>query len=279
VGTASPVALVGPVDRAAEQLRAEVIVVAMEDRREALPVDALLACRTRGIAVMSDAAFAEATLKRIPLDLLRPSALIFEEGFRSTRLATALKRSLDLACAFALLILAAPLMSLAAAAIALSDGFPLLYSQERVGKGGRTYRLWKFRSMRRDAEAAGAVWATARDPRVLPVGRILRRSRIDELPQLWNVLRGEMSLVGPRPERPVFVGELKRRYPMFALRENVRPGISGWAQLKYRYGSTIEEQGRKLEYDLYYVKNSSVFLDLVCLFHTARVVLTGRGAK
>ena len=166
-----------------------------------------------------------------------------------------------------------------ALAIWLSDGRPVLYSQERTGRSGRTYRIWKFRTMRRDAETAGAVWATDEDPRVLPVGRFLRRSRLDELPQLWNVLRGDMSLVGPRPERPVFLSELKARYPLFALRELVKPGLTGWAQLKYGYGSTMEEQARKLEYDLYYIKNASLFLDLVCLLATAKVVLLGKGAK
>jgi sugar transferase (PEP-CTERM system associated) len=269
----------GDVDEMARRLKAKVVVVAMEERRAGLPVDALLACRTRGVQVMSDVAFAESTLKRIPLDLLRPSSLIFDEGFRAGPVRRALKRLLDLALAVSMVLGAAPLMLLTAASIALSDGRPVLYSQERVGRGGRPYRIWKFRTMRRDAEAAGAAWATEGDPRVLAVGRVLRLMRLDELPQLWNVLRGEMSFVGPRPERPVFLDELKRRWPLFTLRELVKPGLTGWAQLKYRYGSTLEEQARKLEYDLYYIKNTSLFLDLVCLFHTAKIVLTGRGAK
>ncbi|MFL5271559.1 MAG: TIGR03013 family XrtA/PEP-CTERM system glycosyltransferase [Anaeromyxobacteraceae bacterium] len=279
VGSAAPVPFVGTVDQMAKRLRAEVVVVALEDRRASLPVDALLACRTRGIQVMSDVAFAEATLKRIPLELLRPSALIFDEGFRARPVTRAVKRALDVAVSLGLLVFASPLMLFAAVAIALSDGLPILYSQERTGREGEAYRVWKFRSMRRDAERAGAVWATEKDPRVLPVGRFLRMSRIDELPQLWNVLRGEMSLVGPRPERPVFIEELKKRYPLFALRELVKPGLTGWAQLKYGYGSTMEQQAKKLEFDLYYIKNTSLFLDLVCLFHTAKIVLTGRGAK
>ena len=269
----------GDVDQMARRLRAEVVVVALEDRRTGLAVDALLACRTRGVQVMSDIAFAEATLKRIPLDLLRPSALIFDEGFRAGPFTRAVKRFTDVTLASALLVFAAPIMAVAAAAIALSDGVPVLYSQERVGRGGITCRIWKFRTMRRDAESAGAAWATADDPRVLRIGRALRRSRIDEIPQLWNVLRGEMSLVGPRPERPVFVVELRRRWPLFALRELVKPGLTGWAQLKNGYSSTIEEAARKLEYDLYYIKNTSLFLDLVCLFHTAKVVLSGKGAR
>jgi sugar transferase (PEP-CTERM system associated) len=280
VSLADPaVPFVGTVDLTARQLRADVVVVAVEDRRAGLPVDALLACRTRGIQVMSDVAFAEATLKRIPLDLVRPSALIFEEGFRASRVTRAFKRLLDVTLSVAMLVVGAPVMLATAAAVALTDGFPVLYSQERTGRAGRPYRIWKFRTMRRDAERMGAAWATEDDPRVLRVGRLLRKTRLDELPQLWNVLRGEMSFVGPRPERPVFLDELKRRWPLFALRELVKPGLTGWAQLKFRYGSTIEEQGRKLEYDLYYIKNTSLFLDLVCLFHTAKTVLTGRGAK
>ncbi len=189
------------------------------------------------------------------------------------------KRALDVAVAGTMLVALAPVMAAAALLVWATDGRPVLYSQERTGRHGRAYRIWKFRTMRRDAERRGAVWATERDPRVLPVGRFLRKSRIDELPQLWNVLRGEMSFVGPRPERPVFIEELKKRWPLFAMRELVKPGLTGWAQLRFQYGATMEEQARKLEYDLYYIKNLSFFLDLVCLFHTAKTVLTGRGAR
>ncbi len=271
--------LPGEVRAVARRVRAQVIVVAMEDRREGLPVDALLALRTRGRRVVDDVGFAEATLQRIPLALVRPSALIFDEGFRVSPWTRAAKRTLDLAASLTLLALVAPVMALVALAIWVSDGRPVLYSQERTGRGGRPYRIWKFRTMRRDAERLGATWATDADPRVLPVGRFLRRARLDELPQLWNVLRGQMSLVGPRPEREVFLSELKARWPLFALRELVKPGITGWAQLRYGYGSTMEEQAKKLEYDLYYIKNTSLFLDLVCLLATAKVVLLGRGAR
>jgi sugar transferase (PEP-CTERM system associated) len=269
----------GPVEEAARALRAQVIVVAMEDRRRGLPVDELLRLRTRGARVVDDVGFAEAALQRIPLSLVRPSALIFDEGFRVSRLTRLAKRTLDVVVAAAMLVLLAPVMALTALAVWLSDRRPVLYSQERTGEGGRGYRVHKFRTMRRDAEKLGAVWATDDDPRVIPGGRFLRRARLDELPQLWNVLRGDMSLVGPRPERPIFLAELKERWPLFQLREVVKPGLSGWAQLKYGYGSTVEEQGRKLEYDLYYVKNTSLFLDLVCLLATAKVVLLGRGAR
>jgi sugar transferase (PEP-CTERM system associated) len=269
----------GPVEEVARRLRAQFVVVAMEDRRHGLPVEALLAIRTRGGRVVDDVGFAEATLQRIPLALVRPSALIFEEGFRVSRVTRAAKRATDVSVAAVMLVALAPVMALAALAILLADGRPVLYAQERTGQGGRPYRIRKFRTMRRDAEERGAAWATDQDPRVLPVGRFLRRSRIDELPQLWNVLRGDMSLVGPRPEREVFLRDLKARWPLFTLRELVKPGLSGWAQLKYGYGSTIEEQGRKLEYDLYYIKNTSFFLDLVCLLATAKVVLLGKGAR
>jgi exopolysaccharide biosynthesis polyprenyl glycosylphosphotransferase len=269
----------GSIDEIAVQVRAQVVVVALEDRRERLPLEALLSLRTRGGRVVDDVSFAEAALQRIPLALVRPSALIFEEGFRVSRATRAAKRAVDVAGAVALLVVLAPVMALVAGAVLLADGAPALYQQERTGQGGRTYRIRKFRTMRRDAEARGAAWATDGDPRILPLGRFLRRARLDELPQLWNVLRGDMSLVGPRPEREVFLRELKARYPLFRLRELSKPGLSGWAQLKYGYGSTVEEQGRKLEYDLYYIKNTSLFLDLVCLLATAKVVLLGRGAR
>jgi exopolysaccharide biosynthesis polyprenyl glycosylphosphotransferase len=269
----------GEVHDEARRLRAQVVVVAMEDRRDGLPVNGLLTLRTRGSRVVDDVGFAESTLQRIPLSLVRPSALIFDEGFRASRATRTVKRVLDLVVSTVMLVVLAPVMAGVAFVILLSDGAPIFYSQERVGRGGRSYRMWKFRTMRRDAEKLGAAWAQDDDPRVIPAGRFLRRARLDELPQLWNVLRGEMSLVGPRPERGVFLEELKERYPLFQLRELVKPGLTGWAQLRYGYGSTMEEQARKLEYDLYYIKNTSLFLDLVCLLATAKVVLLGRGAR
>jgi exopolysaccharide biosynthesis polyprenyl glycosylphosphotransferase len=268
----------GSVAEGARAARAQVVVVALEDRR-GLPVDELLALRTRGTSVVDDVGFAEAALQRLPLALVRPSALIFDEGFRVSRLARIGKRALDLLVSSAMLVLLAPMMGAVALVMLMTDGPPIFYSQERTGRGGRPYRIWKFRTMLRDAERMGAAWATDDDPRVLPVGRILRRTRLDELPQLWNVVRGEMSLVGPRPERAVFLAQLKTRWPLFALRELVKPGITGWAQLRHGYGSTLEENAKKLEYDLYYIKNTSLFLDLVCLLATAKVVLLGKGAR
>jgi exopolysaccharide biosynthesis polyprenyl glycosylphosphotransferase len=269
----------GPVEEIARELRTQVIVVAMEDRREGLPVDALLRLRTRGRRVLDDVGFAEAALQRIPLALVRPSALIFDDGFRVSRVTRLAKRAADLVGAAVMLVVLAPVMLAVALTVWIADGRPILYSQERTGRGGKPYHIRKFRTMRRDAEKLGAAWATDQDPRVFPAGRFLRRARLDELPQLWNVLKGDMSLVGPRPERAVFLEELKVRWPLFALRELVKPGLSGWAQLRYGYGSTMEEQAKKLEYDLYYVKNTSMFLDLVCLLATAKVVLLGRGAR
>jgi sugar transferase (PEP-CTERM system associated) len=287
VGFSDPVAnrdgsglsMIGPLGQLVRRVRAQVLVVAVEDRRAGLPVDELLDCRTRGVRVMSDVAFAESTLKRIPLELVRPSAFIFDDGFNRSAIAAFMKRAGDVAVALGMLVVLSPLMVAASLAILISDGRPIFYSQERIGRDGQPYRIWKFRTMRRDAESMGAVFAKSEDPRVLGVGRLFRRSRVDELPQLWNVLRGDMSMVGPRPERPEFLEQLKERYPLFAMRELVQPGLTGWAQLKYGYGSSIEEMGRKLEYDLYYIKNTSVFLDLVCLFHTAKVVLLGKGAR
>jgi exopolysaccharide biosynthesis polyprenyl glycosylphosphotransferase len=269
----------GSVGTVAQRLRAHVIVVAMEDRRAGFPVEELLAERTSGRKVVDDVGFAEAVLQRIPLSLVRPSALIFDEGFRVSRTTAAAKRILDVVLSLLLLALAAPLMLATAVVIWVTDGRPVLFHQERTGRGGRTYAIRKFRTMRRDAEKLGAVWASAEDPRVLPVGRFLRRIRLDELPQLLNVLAGDMSLVGPRPERPVFLSQLKERWPLFAMRELVKPGLTGWAQLKFGYCSTPEEQARKLEYDLYYIKNAGLFLDLVCLLATAKVVLLGKGAR
>jgi sugar transferase (PEP-CTERM system associated) len=269
----------GRLEEIAREVDAQVVVVAVEDRREWLPVEALLSLRTRGYRVMDDVGFAESTLQRIPLSLLRPSALIFDDGFRVSRVTRVAKRATDVLGASVLLVVLSPLMACAALLVWITDGRPVIYSQERTGRRGRPYRIHKFRTMRRDAERLGAAWATDDDPRVLPVGRLMRRSRVDELPQLWNVLRGDMSLVGPRPERDVFLSELKARWPLFELRELVKPGLSGWAQLRYGYGSTMDEQARKLEYDLYYIKNTSLFLDLVCLLATAKVVLLGRGAR
>ena len=266
------------VDRARE-LGAQSIVVACDDRR-GLDPDALLACRLAGLEVFEAAAWVERTARKLPVELLQPAQLIYDDGFFRSRLADGLRRTLSLAAALVLVVLFAPLALLAALAIRLDSPGPVLYRQTRVGRGGRIFTLNKFRTMRADAEAGtGAVWAKDRDPRVTRVGAFLRRSRLDELPQLVNVLLGDMDLVGPRPERPEFVAALRDQIPFFDVRALVRPGLTGWAQICYRYGASLEDARHKLGFDLYYVKHASPLLDAIVLFHTAKVVLTGRGAR
>ena len=259
---------------------ADEVVVALPERRAALPLPALLECKLRGVRVALEAEFIERHLGRVALASLAPGTLVFDEGFRPGAWRRASQRLFDLLIALPLLALALPLMAVAAGAIWLEDGGPVFYVQQRTGLHGRPFRLWKFRSMRRDAEADGqARWAAAADDRVTRVGRFLRRTRIDELPQLLNVLAGDMSLVGPRPERPTFVAELQQQIPWYALRHHVRPGLTGWAQVRYSYGASVADARAKLEYDLYYLKHASLFLDLDILLHTAQVLLWGRGVR
>jgi sugar transferase (PEP-CTERM system associated) len=258
------------------------IVVAMDDRREAFPVRELLDCRLAGIDVTDLPTFLERETGRVRLDVLNPSWLIFGEGFKrgSFRLQSA--RVLDLLAASALFILTCPLMVATVLAIKLEDGWrsPVFYQQERVGFGGRIFRLLKFRSMSVDAEAAGQpVWAQKNDSRVTRVGSVIRKLRIDELPQILNVLKGEMGLVGPRPERPQFVQHLTEKIPYYVERHSVKPGITGWAQLCYPYGSTEQDALEKLQYDLYYIKNSNLLFDIAILVQTLEVVVMGKGAR
>jgi sugar transferase (PEP-CTERM system associated) len=217
----------------------------------------------------------------VRLDVLNPSWIIFGDGFRASHTQQLLARGLDLVASFGLLVFAAPLMVLSILAIKLEDGLhaPVFYRQKRVGFRGRVFDVLKFRSMRLDAEKDGAVYATRNDPRVTQFGTIMRKTRIDELPQLLNVLRGEMSFVGPRPERPEFVGDLEQKIPYYRERHTVKPGITGWAQLCYPYGSSEKDTIEKLQYDLYYVKNRSLLFDLVILVQTVEVVLWGKGAR
>jgi exopolysaccharide biosynthesis polyprenyl glycosylphosphotransferase len=258
---------------------AETVVVAVDDRR-GLDVRALLECRLAGIEVLDAISFAERALKKIPVSLARPSDLVFSEGFERPGWLLLLRRLVSLLAALVLFMVALPLLVVTALAIKLDSPGPIFYAQERVGLGGRIFRMLKFRTMRTDAETAGrAVWAQKDDPRVTRVGKWLRRFRIDELPQIVNVLRGEMNLVGPRPERPQFVADLRTKIPYYDLRALVPPGITGWAQIRYPYAASLEEAQEKLQYDLYYVKHLSVLLDLFILFHTAKVVLFGRGAR
>jgi sugar transferase (PEP-CTERM system associated) len=265
---------------AAIALEADEIVIALSERRGgSMPMRELLDCRLNGIRVLDLASHFEKTLGQIRLDSLYAGWLIFGEGFSQGVVRSVVKRIFDIIASLILLIVAAPVMLVTALLIGLETGFPLLYQQERVGLNGRLFNVIKFRSMRQDAEKHGKpVWATSSDDRVTKVGRIIRKLRIDELPQLYCVLKGDMSFVGPRPERPFFVDQLTREIPFYAVRHSVKPGLTGWAQVCYHYGASTEDAAAKLQYDLYYVKNHSLFLDLVVMFETVGVVLTGKGA-
>jgi sugar transferase (PEP-CTERM system associated) len=265
-----------------QQHRIDEVVIAMDDRRGKFPTEDLLACRLAGVEVTDMLSFYERHTGKVKCDLLQPSWIIFSDGFRRGGVREAVKRALDLLIAVPMLLVAGPIILGAALAIKIEDGIraPVFYRQRRVGQGGRMFEIVKMRSMRTDAEKLGrAQWASADDPRVTRVGATLRKYRIDELPQLFNVLRGEMSLVGPRPERPEFVEDLERELQYYSVRHRMKPGITGWAQLCYPYGSSEEDSLQKLQYDLYYVKNGSLFLDLVILLGTVEVILFGKGAR
>ena len=265
----------------ARALKVDEIVVALSERRGgAMPLRELLDCKLLGVKVLDLASHFEQTLGQIRLDSLRAGWLIFGDGFRQGWARTAVKRLFDIVCALVLLVLALPIMLVTAILVILESGFPVIYRQERVGLNGRLFNVIKFRSMGTDAEKDGKPrWATGNDSRVTRVGRFIRKTRIDELPQLFSVLKGDMSLVGPRPERPFFVDQLTREIPFYAVRHSVKPGVTGWAQVRYHYGASVEDSAEKLQYDLYYVKNNTLFLDLVILFETVGVVLTGKGAQ
>ncbi len=261
---------------------ADEIVIAMDDRRGNFPIKDLLDCKLRGIDVIDLVEFLERETRKIRIDLVNPGWLIFSPGFRVNRTRLFAKRSMDILVCMLASVLALPVMLFVALAIKLEDGLraPVFYKQERVGLHGDTFRVRKFRSMREDAEADGkAVWAEENDDRVTRVGNILRKFRLDELPQVLNVLNGEMSLVGPRPERPQFVDELSEKIPYYSERHTVKPGVTGWAQLRYSYGSTEEDAAEKLQYDLYYVKNQNLLLDIMIVLQTVEVVLWSKGAR
>jgi sugar transferase (PEP-CTERM system associated) len=268
----------GAIEAAARALAVDEIVVAAADRR-GLPVDELMRCRTGGVPVRDAAMFLEAEAGRIDVRVATAGWIAFGGGFVHGAAFRAAKRCLDVAASVLLLVATLPLTLAVAALLAAERGGPVLYRQERVGLDGRSFMLLKFRTMRADAEREGPRWAAAADPRVTPLGRFLRRARIDEIPQALNVLRGDMSFVGPRPERPVFVHELAARIPFYAERHRVKPGITGWAQVNYPYGASVEDAREKLAYDLYYAKNASLLLDLAIILRTARVVLSGAGAR
>ncbi len=257
------------------------ILVASDDRRQgAICMQQLLDCKLNGIQVIDIATFLEREEGKVSLDIVNPGWMVYSDGFDTSFLRLGIKRAFDIFAALGILLLGLPFMVLAAIAIKLEEGLkaPVFYHQERVGEAGRTFELVKFRSMRTDAEKDGkARWAVKNDDRVTRVGRIIRNLRIDELPQVINVLRGDMSFVGPRPERPSIVEELKADIPYYAERHMLKPGITGWAQVRYPYGASMEDARRKLEYDLYYIKNQSLLMDFYVMFCTVEVVLFGRG--
>lgn len=258
------------------------VVVAVDDRRGGLPMDELLECRQHAIAVTDLTTFFERESGRVQLSFTDPSWLVFSGGFHATPMRRLSKRCFDLGIAMVVLLLTWPMMLLVALAIRLESGpgQPILYLQERVGARGRSFRLAKFRSMRTDAEMDGvARWASKDDDRVTKVGRFIRKVRLDELPQLWNVLKGEMSFIGPRPERPQFVADLAHKIRYYDLRHCLKPGLAGWAQLRYPYGASEDDAAEKLKYDLYYVKNQNILFDFLILIQTVEVVLFGRGAR
>jgi sugar transferase (PEP-CTERM system associated) len=277
----------GQVDRFAAELRAyrmarppvDRVVVAMEDRRGSMPVRELLALRLRGVVIEDSSSIIERLTGKVPLDGLNPSSLIFTEGFNVRAPLQIARRLFSIAVSFAGLSICLPFFPFIALAVRLSSPGPIFFRQTRVGRGGRPFTVIKFRTMGQNAEDKGAVWATKNDPRVTSLGRFMRKTRLDEIPQLWNVLRGDMAFVGPRPERPEFVQWLTNEIPYYDLRHIIRPGITGWAQVRYQYGASLEETKQKLEYDLYYVKHLSLGLDLLIMFETVKTIILRRGAQ
>ena len=258
----------------------EIVLATRERRGGTLPLTDLLNCKLQGIKVTDLSAFFEHYHSKVRIDLLRESWFIFGDGFRQHKTRMFVKRSFDILASGVLLILSLPVMLLAAMAIKLESAGPVIYRQERVGRGGKSFDVIKFRSMHTDAEKDGKPqWAQADDARVTRVGRFMRMTRIDELPQLITVLKGQMSLVGPRPERPYFVDQLVQQIPFYGARHSVKPGVTGWAQVRHHYGASVDDSSDKLQYDLYYVKNHTLFFDILVLFHSVRVVLFARGSR
>lgn len=258
----------------------QIIVAVKEQRGGSVPMDQLLSARIQGIPVLDLAAFYEQTTGEVPVDSLKASWLVYGQGFAQDRTRMAIKRMFDIVSSSVLLLLASPIMLITMLAIKLESEGPIIYRQERVGLGGKIFMCLKFRSMSTDAEKDGvAVWAKKNDSRVTRVGAFIRKTRIDELPQILSVLKGEMSMVGPRPERPTFVEQLKQQIPYYDIRHSVKPGVTGWAQVKYSYGASLEDALHKHQYDLYYVKNNSLFLDLLILFETVSVVIFREGSQ
>lgn len=256
----------------------ELIVIALDDRRKKTPTKELLACKLNGIRVKQGVDFYEGITGKLPVERVDPSGIFFSDGFRLGRGTRTLKRCLDITFAITGIVLSLPICVLSACIIKLESPGPIFYLQKRVGQRGRIFQVIKFRSMHLDAEQNGAVWASKNDDRATRFGAVMRKTRVDELPQLWNVLRGEMSTVGPRPERPIFVEELIEKIPYYTIRHYIKPGITGWAQVSYPYGASVKDALRKLEYDLYYMKNISFFMDLMIIFKTVKTVLFSNDA-
>ena len=256
------------------------VIVAMPDRRGTFPVQELLQLRLNGARIEEATSWLEKISGRIEVEQLYPSWLIFADGFRFSTSFNLMRRALSTLMAFTLLIVVLPLLPFVILAIKLDSRGPVLYRQKRVGRAGHNFYCYKFRTMRQDAEAdTGPTWADDDDPRITRVGKFLRVSRIDEIPQLWCVFKGDMAFVGPRPERPEFVEWLSKEIPYYGVRHAVRPGITGWAQVRYKYGNTVEDAKEKLQYDLFYIKNASLGLDILIMFQTIKIVLLGRGAQ
>ena len=265
----------------AKKYNIDEIVIGVRDRRDGgLPIDDVLMCKLNGIDIIDLPSFFERETGYVQLQVMNPSWMIFSDGFDRGPLRDASKRMFDVIASMLLLAISLPVMVITAVLIKLDSPGPILYRQERVGQGNAPFDVLKFRSMRTDAEKDGKPrWASHNDDRITRVGRVIRKLRIDELPQIFNVLKGEMSFVGPRPERPYFVEQLSKQIPFFMCRHNVKPGITGWAQIRCSYGASVEDAIEKLQYDLYYVKNHSLFLDLVVLFQTVQVILFGKGSR
>jgi sugar transferase (PEP-CTERM system associated) len=259
---------------------ASTVIVALDQKRGIMPYRELLNCKVQGVKIIDGESFYEKIAEKLLVEKINPSWLIFSEGFQKSKVTRFIKRLSDFILSIFLLVLLLPFLALVAIIIKSESKGPALFSQERVGENGAPFILYKFRSMRSDAEKlSGPVWAEEDDPRVTKVGKIMRKLRIDELPQLWNVFRGEMSFVGPRPERRFFIDQLLKSVPYYNERFSVKPGVTGWAQIKYPYGSTEKDALEKLKYDLYYIKNLSFAFDLTIIFHTVKIMLLGRGAR
>jgi sugar transferase (PEP-CTERM system associated) len=256
------------------------VIVAMSDRRGTFPVEELLQLRLNGVRIEEATSWLEKISGRIEVDQLYPSWLIFADGFRFSSSFNVMRRALSMLVSLILLLVVLPFLPFVILAIKLDSKGPVLYRQKRVGRAGHSFYCYKFRTMRQDAEAdTGPTWAGDDDPRITRFGKFLRSSRIDEIPQLWCVFKGDMAFVGPRPERPEFVEWLAKEIPYYGVRHAVRPGITGWAQIRYKYGNTIEDAKEKLQYDLFYIKNASLGLDILIMFQTIKIVLLGRGAQ